>query len=390
MPGYELMGEEEFAEIQDIFSKGGVLFRHGFDGVRNGCYKVREFENAFAEKMGVPYALAVTSGTAAIRVALAALGIGKGDEVITQCFTFVATVEAIIEARAIPVCADIDRTLNMDPDDLEKRITSKTKAVILVHMLGTPARVPEILKICNRKGIPLIEDTAWGCGGHLQGRPLGAWGEVGTFSFDFAKTMTTGEGGMLIFHNESTYRRAAAWHDHGHENNPSVPRWEDTRASSGFNYRMMELQGAVGLAQLKKLPLVVAAQRKNKVSLWDSISDLPGVERRMAPEGSRETADALVFFVPDKDSARRCREELLKEGLTTKILPEAFSWHFAGTWHHMPELAKAHGGSLEKAFLPSLKILERSVSLPVAVKQASDTPKKVRRALSLALNQGRS
>lgn len=390
MPGFELIGAEEQAEISEVFSSGGILFRHGFDALRGECYKVREFENAFAKTMGVSHALAVTSGTAALRVALAALGIGRGDEVITQSFTFVATVEAIIESGATPVCADIDMTLNLDPADLERRITPRTKAVIAVHMLGTPARVTEILKICNRKGIPLIEDTAWGCGGHLQGKTLGAWGEVGTFSFDFAKTMTTGEGGMLIFRNESTYRRAAAWHDHGHENNPSVPRWEDTRASSGFNYRMMELQGAVGLAQLKKLPLVIAAQRKNKASLWESIADLPGLEPRMAPEGSEETADALVFFVPDKDSARRCREELLRVGLTTKILPEAFSWHFAGMWHHMPELVKAHRGSLEKAFLSSLKILERSVSLPIAVKQAPDTPNIVRQALSLALNQGRS
>jgi len=389
MPGYELMGEEELLEIRDIFYKGGVLFRHGFEGLRNGCYKVREFEKAFAAAMGAPHALAVTSGTAALRVALASLGLRKGDEVVTQSFTFVATVEAIIESGAIPVCANIDFTLNMDPADLEKKITPRTKAVIAVHMLGTPARLSEIAEICCRHNIPLIEDTAWGCGGHLQGRPLGTWGEVGTFSFDFAKTMTTGEGGMLVFRDEKTYLRAAAWHDHGHENNPAVPRWEDTRASSGFNYRMMELQGAVGLAQLKKLPLVVAAQRKNKAALWKAIADLPGIEPRAVPEGAGETADALIFFVPDKDSARRCRAELLKVGLTTKILPEAFSWHFAGTWHHMPELAQAHGGSLEKAFLPSQKILERSVSLPVTVKQAPDTPKKVRSALSLALNQGR-
>lgn len=385
MAGYEVIGNEELAEVQDVFDSGGVLFRHGFDALRGGCYKVREFENAFAKTSGANYALAVSSGTAALRVALAALGIKQGDEVITQSFTFVATVEAIIEARGIPVCADIDTTLNMDPADLERRITPRTKAVIVVHMLGTPARLPEIVEICRRNNLLLIEDTAWGCGGSLEGKPLGTWGDVGTFSFDFAKTMTTGEGGMLVFRDEAVYKRAAAWHDHGHENNPTVPRWEDTRASSGFNYRMMELQGAVGLAQLKKLPTVVAAQRENKASLWREICDLNGIEPRAVPEGAYETADALVFLVRDNEMARRCREELLNVGLATKILPEAYSWHFAGTWHHMPELVDAHGGDLPKAFAASHEILSRAVSLPVGVKMGEDAPRKARAALIKAL-----
>lgn len=248
-------------------------------------------------------------------------------------------------------------------------------------MLGTPARLTKISEICRRRRVPLIEDTAWGCGGYLHDKALGTWGEIGTFSFDFAKTITTGEGGMLVFRKKATYQRAAAWHDHGHENNPSVPRWEDTRASSGFNFRMMELQGAIGLAQLKKLPFVVNAQRANKIALWKSIYDLKGIQPREVPDGSFETADALVFFVPTRKIAVQCRKELLKAGFNTKILPEAFSWHFAGTWQHMPELVKAHQGKLERAFLPSQAILNRAVSLPVGVKLAHDAPKRVREAL---------
>jgi len=384
MPGYEVIGSEELAEVQDVFAHGGVLFRHGFDGLRNNCYKVKEFEQVFAKTMGVNNALAVSSGTAALRVALAALGVGPGDEVITQSFTFVATVEAIIEARAVPVCADIDTTLNIDPADLERRITPRTKAVIVVHMLGTPARLPEIVEICRRHNLLLIEDTAWGCGGNLRGKPLGTWGDIGTFSFDFAKTMTTGEGGMLVFRDEAVYQRASAWHDHGHENNPAVPRWEDTRASSGFNYRMMELQGAVGLAQLKKLPGVVDAQRANRDRLWDAIVGLSGVEPRTVLEGAHETADALVFLVADSQTALRCRKELLEVGLATKILPEAYTWHFAGTWHHMPELVAAHGGNLQSAFSQSHAILCRAVSLPVGVNMADDVPQRARRAIEKA------
>ena len=194
MPGFEVIGEEEFQSVKDVFSNGGILFRHSFDHLRNGTYKVKSFEEAFAKRMGSKEALALTSGTAALRVALASLHIGEGDEVIAPSFTFVATVEAIIESRATPVCCEIDDTLNMDPLDLEKRITSKTKAIIVVHMLGTPARMVEIMEIANKHGLKVIEDTAWGCGGSLQGKPLGTWGDIGTYSFDFAKTMTCGEG----------------------------------------------------------------------------------------------------------------------------------------------------------------------------------------------------
>ena len=385
MPGYEVIGSEELAEVQDVFAQGGVLFRHGFDGLRNNCYKVRQFEQEFANQMGVKYALAVTSGTAALRVALAALDIGLGDEVITQSFTFVATVEGIIESRATPVCAEIDTTLNLDPDDLRRRITPHTKAVIVVHMLGTPARLAEITEICRQNKLMLIEDTAWGCGGNLQGTPLGTWGDIGTFSFDFAKTMTTGEGGMIVFRDEAVWKKAAAWHDHGHENNPAVPRWEDTRSSSGFNYRMMELQGAVGLAQLKKLSSIVDAQRSNRDRLWQAMADLPGIELRAAPDGAYETADALVFLVADSSVALRFRQQLLEAGLATKILPEAYTWHFAGTWQHMPELLATHGGNLQTAFPKSQAILSRAVSIPVGVNMADDVPVRVRHALEKAL-----
>lgn len=384
MPGYEVIGSEELDEVKDVFARGGVLFRHGFDGLRNNCYKVHQFEQEFAKATGAKYALAVTSGTAALRVALAALDIGPGDEVITQCFTFVATVESIIESRATPVCAEIDTTLNLDPNGLRRRITPRTKAVVAVHMLGTPARLMEITEICRQNNLVLIEDTAWGCGGNLNDKPLGTWGDIGTFSFDFAKTMTTGEGGMIVFRDEVFWKKAVAWHDHGHENNPKVPRWEDTRTSSGFNYRMMELQGAIGLAQLRKLSGVVEAQRRNRDRLWEAISDLAGVEPRTVPSGSYETADALVFLVPDSRMALQCRKELLEVGLATKILPEAYTWHFAGTWRHMPELVAAHGGDLHSAFPQSHAILSRAVSLPVGVNMADDVPCRARQAIARA------
>ena len=385
MPGFELIGDEEFLEVKEVFDKSRILFRHSFDPLRNGVYKVRDFEQAFARRMQIDHALAVTSGTAALRVALAALGIGAGDEVITQSFTFVATVEAIIESGATPIITEIDDTLNMDPEDLRQKITPRTKAVIVVHMLGTPARMEPILAIAKEHGLAVIEDTAWGCGGDLQGKILGTIGDIGTFSFDFAKTMTTGEGGMVVTRDRAIYEKAAAYHDHGHENNPSLPRWEDSRRGSGFNYRMNELQGAVGLAQLKKLDRVVAAQRQNCGKILQAIQDLPGIQLRGEPAGAHGTADALVFFVSSNAVARACREALLKEGIGTKILPEAITWHFAGTWDHMPSLVRANGGNLAQAFPKSRELLGRAVALPIMVNMAPEIPQKFRKALATVL-----
>jgi len=380
MPGFELIGKEEFAEIEHLFKESKILFRHSFDHVRNNIYKVKEFEALFSERMNVPYSLAVTSGTSALRIALASLGIKEGDEVITQSFTFVATAEAIIESRAIPIITEIDETLNMDPKDLINKITDKTKAVIVVHMLGVPAQLEEIKKICTEKNIPLIEDTAWGCGGYYDNIPLGTYGDIGTYSFDFAKAITTGEGGMVVYKDKDLYDKAMAWHDHGHENNPDLPRWEDSRSGSGFNYRMSEMQGAVGKAQLKKLDFVISEQRKNAQLIEKSISGLP-IKMRVIPHKGYETSDALVFFVESNQIALECRHALIDVGFGTKILPEAITWHFAGTWDHMQELVNEYDSELINAFPNSLSLLNKSVSLPISIKMPDDFPLKISETL---------
>ena len=379
MPGFELIGKEEQEEINDIFDNGGgILFRHSFDNLRNNSYKVKQFEEDFKKEIGSDYALAVSSGTAALRVALSVLDLKKDDEVITQSFTFVATVEAIIESGAKPICAEIDTTLNLSPIDLLKKINSKTKAVIVVHMLGTPANLIEIKKICDDNNIALIEDAAWGCGGSINKKYLGTWGRMGAFSFDFAKTITTGEGGMVTFKNKKDFIKAAAWHDHGHENNPNFPRWEDTRSGSGFNFRMSELQGAVGIAQLKKLKYIVNMQNKNKDKIWNLISPIKHVTLRSKPENSFETADALIFLVKDAAMALDCRNELLKFKISTKILPEAMSWHFAKQWEHIPEIHNIKG---KNNYSESEEILSRCVSIPIFVNMPSDMPAKIKNAI---------
>ncbi|MGA2622473.1 MAG: DegT/DnrJ/EryC1/StrS family aminotransferase [Bacteroidota bacterium] len=384
MPGFELIGSEEQEEVNDLFNRSRILFRHSFDQLRNGVYKVRDFETAFAKYMGCEDALAVTSGSAALRVALAALGIGQGDEVITQSFTFVATVEAIIESGAQPVITEVNETLNMDYRDLQKKITPKTKAIIVVHMLGIPADMGKIVPVARMHNLPIIEDSAWGCGAKLNGQYLGTIGDAGTYSFDFAKTMTTGEGGMVVCRNKEALMKAKAYHDHGHENNPALPRWEDSRSGSGFNYRMTELQGAVGLAQLKKLGTVIEMQRKNKGRLLEELRDFKSIQFRKRPNATEETADALVFFVDSNATARACREALLKQRAGTKILPEAITWHYAGTWNHMPALVSRYP-NLAEAFPESKRILDKAVALPIFAKMDDDFPLRVHRALKEVL-----
>ena len=380
MPGFELIGKKELSELSILFKKSKTLSRMGFENKRQNIFKVAEFEKKFSKYLKTNYTLAVTSGTAALRVALATLNLKPKDEIIAPAFTFVATVEAIVESGAQPIIAEIDETLNMCTKDLLKKITKNTKAVIVVHMLGVPSDLDPIKKICKKNKIKLIEDTAWGLGGSYKNKKLGTHGDIGAFSFDFAKTLTTGEGGMLCFKNKSIFQKACAWHDHGHENNPKVPRWEDTRTDSGFNFRMNEMQGAVGIAQLKKIHFIIKKQRNNYYRIKKEISSIEDIEFRHYPGGSYVSADALIFLMPSKLKAIKCRKELLKQKISTKILPEATTWHFAGHWQHIKKIKKKYS-NLKKAFPKSKSILERAVSIPIFLKMENRFAKKVKKSI---------
>lgn len=388
MPGYELFGTEERDAILEWFdSSNGVMFAHGFDRRRNGVFKVREFERAIAAAVGAKHALAVSSGSAALLVALRALGVGPGDEVITQSFTFVATVEAILEVGATPVIAQVDRSLTIDPDHLKASITPRTRAVVPVHMAGAAAEMDRILEIAAAHRIYVVEDAAQAFGGTYRGRYLGTLGEVGTYSFDFAKNITTGEGGAIVTNDTSLFERARALHDHGHEYNAALPRGKDTRSAPGFNFRMTEVQAAVGLAQLKKLPVILERQRANKAALKNGISGC-GLEFRHLHDADGDVADTLVFFLSSEQQALRFAEELGRRELGTKNLPDALDWHFAGTWQHMlgPLRCEAAAGAAESGCAcrrdvrgcPCSGLLRRAIALPVNVKM---TPDEIRNAI---------
>ena len=332
MPGYEVWGEEEKKEILEVLETG-VLFRYGFPAQRKGRYKVKEFENKFAEFTGRKHALAVSSGSAALKVALAALGVGFGDEVITSGFTFVATWEAILECGAVPVFVGIDDTLNLDPKALPEKITPRTKAVIPVHMLGAQARIEEIVAVADQYHIPVIEDTAQASGGFIKEKFLGSFGAIGTFSFDSVKTMTTGEGGMLIMDDPELYRRASEYHDHGHDH-IGPDRGLEGRSFIGFNFRMMELQGALGLAQLSKLKDMIARQKDHKNRLKKILSGIKGIRFRELVDPEGDTATFLAFSLPDQEKARAIKELSKKVGLGLIYFFEN-TWHYYRNWEHL-------------------------------------------------------
>ncbi len=334
MPGFEVFGAEEKREIMDVLDTG-VLFRYEFGDQRNGIFKVREFEEKFAAYCGSKHGQAVTSGTAALKVAMIALGIGPGDEVITQGFTFVATWEAIFDVGAVPVFTEVDETLNMDPVDLEKKITAKTKLIIPVHMLGAPARMQEIMAVADKHGIPVLEDTAQAPGAKLNGKALGSFGVCGTFSFDSVKTITTGEGGMIITDDENLWRKMSEYHDHGHDHavNPGG-RGGEGRSFIGFNYRMMEIQGAMGLAQLAKLDGIVASQQKNKAAIKEAVARIPGVTFRTILDEQGDSASFLGFFLPDAGAAAKVNTILAENGAGA-IPFGSNTWHFYPKWEHL-------------------------------------------------------
>ena len=255
-PGIDLIGAEELAEVREVI-ESGRLSRYGPD---DGTFpaKVRSFEEAVAERAGVRHALALNAGTSGLFVALAGLGIGPGDEVIVPGFTYVATISAIVYARARPVLAEIDATFDLDPADVEARITPRTRAIVAVHMLGNPARIEALREVAARHGVALIEDAAQAFGATVGGRWVGSFGTIGVYSFNEFKTITCGDGGMVVTDDEELYRRCFAIHDQGH-----LPLRRGieigARPMLGLNFRMTELEGAVLLAQLRKLDRIRVA-----------------------------------------------------------------------------------------------------------------------------------
>ncbi len=359
MPGFELIGQEERDALNELMDEGGVMFAHGFGPMRKR-YHVREFEQEFRDYLGADEALCVSSGTAAIKVALKALGVGHGDEVITQCFNFIATVEAIVDCGATPVIAGSDDTLNMDPAQIEALITAKTRAIMPVHMLGVPARMNEILSIAKKHGLPVIEDACEAVGAKYDGQFAGTLGDAGVFSFDFGKTITTGEGGLVILQNEDMAVKARQYHDHGHMNLPDLPRGLDRAGITGFNYRMSELNAVVGKAQLKKLDFIVEESGKRYAALNEGVTS-GAFAKRVVPAEAQPAFDTVIFEINDETTRDKAIALLGEKGFGTKNLPDAMNWHCSVFWDHMGFDTRT------PAAMDTLALLERQVAIPVVL-----------------------
>ncbi|MGB3006356.1 MAG: DegT/DnrJ/EryC1/StrS family aminotransferase, partial [Chitinophagaceae bacterium] len=239
MPGYELWSDKERMEVNEVLETG-ILMRYGFDGPRKGIWKSKELEAAICKTFGSKYAQLTSSGTAALTTAMSALGIGYGDEIITPCFTFVASFEAILSVGAVPVLVDVDDTLTLNPEAVRKAITTKTKAVMPVHMCGSMADMDALIAICKEHKLILLEDACQSIGGSYRGKSLGTIGDAGTFSFDFVKTITCAEGGVVMTNNEKAFAHSDGYSDHGHDHK-GTDRGADLHPFIGYNFRISEL-----------------------------------------------------------------------------------------------------------------------------------------------------
>src|SRR5262245_43164528 len=322
-PGMELIGEEEIAEVLEVL-RGGYLFRYGIslgsevDPRFKG--KVYQIEKEIAEYCGLRYAVAVNSGTSALLTALAGLGVGPGDEVIVPGYTFIASLSSIVHSRAIPVLAEVDRTFNLDPEDVAAKITPRTKAIMAVHMMGNPARLAELRAIADQHGLWLVEDACQAFGATYQGRPVGSIGHAGAFSFNVYKTITSGDGGMVVTDDEAVYRRAFAFHDQGHS--PLRTGVEiGKRPLIGLDFRFTELQAAVLVAQFRKLNQITSRLRANKRRYKEIIAELPGLEFREITDQEGECATMLTVILPTERVARAVAHDL-----GTKVAADA-GWH---------------------------------------------------------------
>lgn len=336
MPGFELFGSAERKELNDVLDNG-VLMRYGFDGMRNGHWKAKSLEQELQNTFKTKHAQLVSSGTAAVTVALAAAGVGAGDEVIMPTFTFVASFEAIMMLGAIPVLVEIDDTLTLNPKAVETAITPKTKAVMVVQMCGSMGNMSKLEVICSKNNIVLIEDACQAIGGTYKGKPLGSIGDLGCFSFDFVKTITCGEGGAVITNNKDYYVNADHYSDHGHDHIGN-DRGAETHPFLGYNFRISELHAAVGLAQIRRLPEFIAIQKKNFTIIREALSVIPEVTFRTVPEGGEESYGFLNFFLPDLETARKVSAAFKEGGIDACFHYYDNNWHYIRKWEHLREL----------------------------------------------------
>jgi 8-amino-3,8-dideoxy-alpha-D-manno-octulosonate transaminase len=376
MPGFELWGAEERKEVNEVLETG-ILMRYGFDGPRKGQWKAKELESAVCETFGCKHAQLTSSGTAALTTAMAALGIGAGDEVIMPAFTFVASFEAVLSVGAIPVLVDVDESLTLSPDAVRAAITPRTKCIMPVHMCGSMAWMSELKAICKANDLLLLEDACQSIGGTYKGQHLGTIGHAGTFSFDFVKTITCGEGGVVMTNDTDIYEKCDGYTDHGHDHK-GVDRGADLHPFIGYNYRISELHAAVGLAQIRKLPQILEIQRRNNRMLRSFLESISEVTFRQVPDPEGDNASFLSWFLPTEELTRAALAEMKARGIAAgNFYWYDNNWHYIRKWDHLKYAATLHNISPEQQaaltalaetnFAASDAIMSRCISTAISL-----------------------
>jgi 8-amino-3,8-dideoxy-alpha-D-manno-octulosonate transaminase len=382
MPGFEFWGDEERKEVNDVLETG-ILMRYNFDAPRKGIWKAKELEQEICNKFGSQYAHLTSSGTAALTTAMAALGIGYGDEVIMPTFTFVASFEAVLSVGAIPVLVDVDETLTLNPDAVKEAITPNTKCIMPVHMCGSMADLDALKNICEQHDLVLLEDACQSIGASYKGKMVGTIGDAGTFSFDFVKTITCGEGGVVMTNKEDVYVKCDGYTDHGHDHKGGTDRGADLHPFIGYNYRISELHAAVGLAQIRKLDTFLEIQKKNHAQLKQLLSQIPEVTFRSIPDPAGDSCTFLSWFLPTEETTQAFVEEMKAQG----ILAGNFywfknNWHYISKWDHLKNAEFLNGQSSRlteqlksyatQSFPASDAIMSRCISTGISLSWAEE------------------
>lgn len=371
-PGSYVFGAEEKKELLEVM-EGGYLFRYGTPGEDGFCHKVATFEKEFSAILGGGHVVATSSGTGSLLCCLAALGIGAGDEVIVPGYTFIASISSIILMNAIPVLAEIDESLTIDPAKIEKLITPRTKAIMPVHMLGNPCDMERIMEIAKRHGLYIIEDCCQAVGASYKGKRVGTFGDIAAFSLNVFKTISSGDGGAVATNDDLLFERAFGFHDQGHK--PSRMGVEiGNRSIVGMNMRMNELTGAVALAQSRKLDYILETLRAKKALLKGILMEGKGYKfRKINDEG--ECATLLTLLFDTKEKAEKFCEKIGSK-------PIAYSgWHVYNNMEQILNKVTASKANCpyecdryenevkyEKHMLPQTdSILDRAVNISVGV-----------------------
>jgi dTDP-4-amino-4,6-dideoxygalactose transaminase len=359
-PGGMEVGKEELAALARVIESKN-LFR--YYGVGEGPGEVADFEREFAEHMGAKHALCLNAGSSALICGLIGAGVGDGDEVIVPAYTWNATPNAVLASRAIPVLAEVDESLTLDPADVERRITPRTRAIVPVHMRGAPAAMDALAAIAERHGLVLVEDVCQAAGATFRGRRLGTFGDAGAFSLQFNKIITTGEGGVMITDRDDLLDLALDVHDCAN----SVRRGTGLPKFPGWNFRASELTGAMARVQLARLDGLLERMRSNHARLAERVAELPGLELRRPNDEDGDAGIALVAFAADAARARDAVVALNGEGVLAMQIysPDTPDLHVYPYWAPVLAAIDAAGGDAPSC-PRTLDLLERSIHVDVS------------------------